>query len=196
MAAEGRLVQGVARWLSRRRATNFTLFAPVLDRKTGISRIRTVGTYQVFHDGVAVDGLKGAIFEQKGPGNNGKKGQDQDLCVEAGRYPLATQDGTKYKTIKYKKTAEAKTTFGIRPRPGIELLKTGKRSEILIHPAQGFLSSEGCVHRSKPLAQGTDPINYAESRRRVIAIIDDMHPSWAKVSQEGRGDDPECIRRD
>ena len=143
-------------------------------RDAGKFRIRTVGTYQVFHDGVPVAGLSGAIFEQRGPGNNKKKGNDQDLCIEEGRYPLATQDGTKYKTIKYKKTPEAKTTFAIRPRPGIELLKTGQRSEILIHPAEGFLSSLGCIHPSKPLSKGTDSINFAESRRRVIAIIDDM----------------------
>jgi len=32
----------------------------------------------------------------------------------------------------------------------------------------------GCIHPSKALAKGTDAINYAESRRRVIAIINDM----------------------
>jgi len=72
-------------------------------------KTRTVGTYQVFHDGNPVPGLSGAIFEQSGPGNNTKKGDDNDLCVTAGRYPLATQKGTKYKTVKYNKTLEAKT---------------------------------------------------------------------------------------
>src|SRR5262249_57206065 len=71
-------------------------------------KTRTVGTYQVFHDGNPVPGLSGAIVEQRGPGNNTKKGNDNDLCATAGRYPLATQNGTKYKTIKYKKTLEVK----------------------------------------------------------------------------------------
>lgn len=137
-------------------------------------RTRTVGTYQVFHDGVAQTKLQGAMFEQKGPSDNSKNGNTYDRRIEPGRYPLWTQDGTKYKTIEYKKTAAAATSFKLIPRPGIELKETGQRSEILIHPAQGFLSSEGCLHPSRPLATGRGRIDFAESRKRVIAIIDDL----------------------
>jgi hypothetical protein len=139
-----------------------------------VTRTRTVGTYQVFHDGKPVSGLAGATFEQKGPGDNTKNGSNLDLCVAAGRYPLWTQDGTKFKTINYKKTPKAATGPTIKPRPGIELKETGARREILIHPAQGFLWSEGCIHPSRPLGNGNGRIDYAESRKRVVAIIDDM----------------------
>lgn len=137
-------------------------------------RTRTVGTYQVFHDGVEQTKLQGAMLEQKGPSDNSESGKTYDRRIEPGRYPLWTQDGTKYKTIGYKKTAAAATNFRLIPRPGIELKETGKRSEILIHPAQGFLSSEGCLHPSRPLASGRGRIDFVESRKRVIAIIEDL----------------------
>jgi hypothetical protein len=86
--------------------------------------------------------------------------------VDAGRH--------EFKTIKYKKTPAAETSFAIRPRPGIELNETGARAEILIHPGQNFLSSIGCINLTKNLADGKKEMNFPESRRRVIAVIDDM----------------------
>lgn len=115
-----------------------------------VTRTRTVGTYQVFHDGKPVSGLAGATFEQKGPGDNTKNGSNLDLCVAAGRYPLWTQDGTKFKTINYKKTPKAATGPTIKPRPGIELKETGARREVLIHPG---LLVVGGVHSPLPPAR-------------------------------------------
>lgn len=137
-------------------------------------RTRTVGTYQVFHNGEAISALRGGIFEQKGPGDNSRSGNKFDRRVEPGRYPLWTQNGSKYKTLGYAKTAAAARNFSIKPRPGIELRETGERTEILIHPAQGFLSSEGCIHPSREIRSGRGRIDYGDSRMRVIAIIDDM----------------------
>jgi len=136
----------------------------------GKTRTRTIGAYQVFHDGKPAPELNGTTVEQKGPGSNTTKGG----CIEKGRYPLSTQDGTKFKTIKYKKTPAAETSFAIRPRPGIELNETGARREILIHPGQNFLSSIGCINLTKNLADGKKEMNFPKSRKRVIAVIDDM----------------------
>ena len=61
----------------------------VRDRKR-----RTVGKYQVFHDGESVAGLNGATAETRGPGANAPQGNNR--CVEAGTYKLYTQDGYKY----------------------------------------------------------------------------------------------------
>ncbi|MEO8667756.1 MAG: hypothetical protein ABI399_04515 [Bauldia sp.] len=129
---------------------------------------RTVGSYQVFHNGKPVAGLAGAIAETKGPGDNSTPGNNR--CVEASTYPLNTQDGAKYVTLGFKDT----TSITIIPRPGIELGKTGKRSEILIHPGKGFLSSVGCINPCKGLANANSDIDFLDSRKRTIAIIDDM----------------------
>ncbi len=67
-------------------------------RSVGTSRIRTVGTYQVFHDGTAQTGpgLAGTMAESKGPGKNAPAGNGRR--IEEGRYPLSTQNGAHYKT--------------------------------------------------------------------------------------------------
>ena len=64
-------------------------------------RTRTVGRYQVYHDGVLQDrpDMSGMVAEAGGPGanvpiNNGKR-------IEAGRYPLWTQKGGEYFTWNY-----------------------------------------------------------------------------------------------
>ena len=60
------------------------------------------------------------------------------------------------------------------PRPGIELGDTGNRTEILIHPGRGFLSSVGCINPCKSLPNANEDITFSISRTRTIAIIDDM----------------------
>lgn len=124
-----------------------------------------MGAYQVFHDGVAVGGLSGAIAETRGPGNNSKAKNNRR--VEAGRYPLSTQGGSKYVTIGY----TSSMNFSLLPRPGLELNRTSKRSEILIHPVRGFLSSVGCINPCKSLPNADENIDFKESRTRVIALI-------------------------
>jgi hypothetical protein len=139
-----------------------------------VTRRRTVGTYRAFINGTAVAALGGTIAEQKGPSDNSPSGNTFDRRIAPGRYPLFTQDGTKYKTIGYDHSAAAAGNFIRKPRPGIELKQTGSRSEILIHPAQNFLSSEGCIHPSNPLPNGAANIVHAQSRPQVIALIDAM----------------------
>lgn len=131
---------------------------------------RTVGTYQIYHNGVKQTGtgLFGTVAETKGPGANKPAGNSRR--IEPGRYPLYTQDGTKYVTIGYN---ESESTF-VSPKPGIELKSTGERSEILIHPGQGFLSSVGCINPCTSLPNAKEMIDYIPSRKRVIAIINDL----------------------
>jgi hypothetical protein len=131
---------------------------------------RTVGSYQVFHDGVrqTATGLSGTVAETRGPGANAPAGNNRR--VEEGRYPLATQAGTKYVTIGFRDSLNPAHI----PRPGIELLETGRRKEILIHPGRGFLSSIGCINPCTRLPDASEMIDYPGSRRRVIAIIENL----------------------
>jgi len=144
----------------------------ILVKRTGTQRrasdgkMRTVGTYQVFHHGGPVAGLTGMTAESRGPGSNTAKKRR----IRAGTYPLATQAGGRYSTLNY--TQNANPT-ALR-RPGIELLSTGARSEILIHPGIGFLASVGCINLCFNLPDADEMISFPGSRKRVIALIDDM----------------------
>lgn len=139
-------------------------------RRSSDGKRRTVGTYQVYHDGVAQTGpgLSGQVAETRGPGNNDTAGNNRR--VEEGRYPLATQGGTKYVTYGYKESVSPTA----KPKPGLELKQTGARREILIHPGQGFLASIGCINPCTNLPNAAEPIDYAPSRTRVLRIIADL----------------------
>jgi hypothetical protein len=131
---------------------------------------RTIASYQVFHDGVAQIGasMKGMAAESRGPGANKPAGNGKR--IEEGRYPIATQGGEKYVTLGFK---DSESSFAI-PKPGIELLQTGERSEILIHPGKGFLKSVGCINLCTSLPNAAENIDYQPSRNRVIAVIEDL----------------------
>lgn len=132
------------------------------------ARRRTVGTYKVFHGGVAVAGLSGTVAETRGPGDNSTPRNNRR--IEDGRYPLSTQDGTKYVTIGFTASLNPATL----PRPGLELNNTGHRAEILIHPGRGFLSSVGCINPCMSLPDANENIAFKGSRTRVIALIEDL----------------------
>ena len=134
-------------------------------------RERTIGTYQVYVDGKPRHDLYGFMAEQKGPSDSTPAGNDSNSRIAPGYFELWTQFGTKYRTNGY---VHGNQPIGTRPRPGIELIGTGSRTEILIHPAIGFLSSEGCIHPTSQLASGKTDIVHADSRTRVIALIDAM----------------------
>jgi hypothetical protein len=139
-------------------------------RRASDGKKRMVGTYQVFHDGVAQTGadLSGSVAESRGPGANSPAMNGKRVAL--GRYPLATQNGAKYVTLNY--TASQNHTA--LPRPGIELKDTGARTEILIHPGIGFLASIGCLNLCTSLPDETEPITFSSSRRRVISVIEDL----------------------
>jgi hypothetical protein len=131
---------------------------------------RTVGTYQIFHNGVKQTGagLSGTVAETRGPGAN--KPVANNRRVTEGRYPLFTQAGTRFVTLGFKESNATNAS----PKPGIELTGTAERTEILIHPGQGFLSSIGCINPCTSLPNAAEMIDYIPSRRRVIAIIEDL----------------------
>jgi hypothetical protein len=129
---------------------------------------RTVGRYQVFHDGQKVTNLSGICAETGGPGDNSKAGNKRR--IEKGRYPLRTQDGKKFVTIGYKDS----TSTTVIPRVGIAVGNTNKRIGILIHPARGFLWSVGCINPARALSGPKADIDFVDSRTRVIALIEDM----------------------
>lgn len=139
-------------------------------RRASDGKRRTVGDYQVFHDGVRQTGagLSGMVAETRGPGANRPVGNNRR--VEEGRYPLFTQDGTRYVTIGFAQSGNAAAS----PKPGLELKECDQRLEILIHPGRGFLSSIGCINPCTSLPNAEEPIDYVPSRRRVIALIEDL----------------------
>jgi hypothetical protein len=139
-----------------------------IGEQTRNGRRRTVGRYQVFHDGAPVSTLKGALAETKGPGANAPAGNKR--CIVAGTYNLHIQAGTRYVTIGYTSSLNHATL----PRPGLLLLPTDQRVGILIHPGRGFLSSIGCLNPADALASPTSDIAFIDSRKRVIALIDDL----------------------
>ena len=143
-----------------------TRIAEQCHAKTG--RRRSIGTYQVYHHGEAQKGLSGWTAEAKGPGANRPEGNG--LRIEAGRYPLATWGGQRYLTWDYSESDNPRHG----PKPGLELAKTDERVEILVHPGLNFLSSIGCINLCHALPTAATRIKYADSRARVIAIIEDL----------------------
>ena len=152
-----------------------------LSEQTRGSKTRTVGAYQVFHHGmpatntVRVDGIDVPLFgttaESRGPSQNDKPATEDDPSrILAKSYRLATSGGPDYLTQDYRPDLEIAA-----PMPGIELLDTGKRFAILIHPGKNvFLSSIGCINLCTSLPGANENIDYPGSRRRVIALIEDM----------------------
>lgn len=139
-------------------------------RRSSDGKVRTVGTYEVFHNGVLQKGpaMRGMIAESRGPGANRPAGNGRR--VEAKSYPLFTQDGTNYKTYGYKDSLSETA----KPKPGLELRSTGERTEILVHPGNGFLRSVGCINPCTSLPNARESITYESSRARVITLIEDM----------------------
>ena len=140
------------------------------EQRTADGRRRTVGRYQVFHDRAPQPDpdLYGATAEAGGPGANRPK--NNGLRIEAARYPLWTQSGDDYVTWEY----TLHDDWRITPKPGLALGGTGERTEILIHPGHGFLASVGCINLCTSLPSAGEEITFLSSRRRVIAVIEDL----------------------
>jgi hypothetical protein len=138
-------------------------------RRDSDGKRRTVGRYQVFHDGVAQTGsMRGTTAESRGPGanrpvNNGKR-------IEQGRYPLRTHGTKSYATLNFKDSQSPSA----HPKPAIAVGNTDKREGILIHPGNGFLRSIGCINLCASLPNRAEMIDYVPSRKRVIAMIEDL----------------------
>ncbi|MBX9843222.1 MAG: hypothetical protein K2Z80_15580 [Xanthobacteraceae bacterium] len=133
---------------------------------------RTVGVYQAFFNKVPIDNIKGTAVEPKGPGDNDQSGVASHARLEAGYYPLFTHErpNQKYRTLNYAATGNVKS----RPWPSVRIEDTGSRSGVLIHCAGGFMMSIGCVNLASALPAANSDIQFDDSRKRVIALIDSM----------------------
>ena len=156
-------------------ATTGTGFSIVLKRQRQEKRVeipfsRTVGQYECFWNGAAIDGLKGQIVERGGPGDNSTEiGDNGNRRIREGTYPLAIQDGSHYKTDGYNRID---VTSSGSPKPGILLKDTDERFAILLHPGHDYVSSVGCLNLASGLTDANSGIDFSDSRARVIAIID------------------------
>lgn len=135
------------------------------------ARRRTVGTYEVYRDGQRAPEpyLSGTTAEARGPGSNSTSAKSK-RCIAPGTYPLRTTDGPTYVTDGYRNDLVIAAQM-----PGLELMGTGARSDILIHPGKNsFLSAVGCINPCTVLPDAAENIDYPGSRRRVIALIEDL----------------------
>lgn len=129
---------------------------------------RTISRYECEWNGHPIPALTGQMVEPHGPGNNtALVGDNDNRRIREGTYRLAIQDGALYRTYRYTKGKD-------RPRPGILLEDTQPRYAIIIHPGENFMNSEGCLNPASGLQDAASQINFADSRARVIAIIDDL----------------------
>jgi hypothetical protein len=137
------------------------------EMRAGEGFARTVGTYSVLRDGVAQAALSGMTVERQGPGDNGSLGKQNHRCIAAGSYPLRAHASAKYKTTGY-------ASDGNHPRPAIEVGNTGERDGILVHPADRYGSTIGCINLSGLLTNADSDILLPDSVKRVIAVIEDL----------------------
>jgi hypothetical protein len=134
--------------------------------RAGMSFARTVGTYQVYHDGVPVEGLAGVTVERQSRGD-GAAGKENRLPIGAGQYPLLVHATKKYATTKYHSN-------GSSPRPALQVGHSSEGAAVLVHPAGGYGSTLGCINLAGPLSGPRKNMTLADSISRVIAVIEDL----------------------
>ncbi len=132
---------------------------------------RTYGSYDVYIDAVRQFG--GFVCESPGPGNPHPAPPHATdwYRIPQGPYPLSTQVGDDYSYVTKGYQLEDRVQ-----RPGVLLLSTAPRSEILIHPGHTpdlFLSSIGCLNPTSAL-QPRQCMDFADSRDHVIQIIESL----------------------
>jgi N-acetylmuramoyl-L-alanine amidase/uncharacterized FlgJ-related protein len=145
------------------------------ERRRGAGHARTVSRYQAIFDGQPIPELSGFIFERQGPGDNSATGVARHARIREGIYPLFTHHGSaRIGRITKFKTHGFTNDTGVRkpPMPSLRLGNTSSRSGVLLHPGNNYLWSIGCLNPSKPLEGVNGNMVYADSRARVIAIID------------------------
>lgn len=131
-------------------------------------RARTYGSYAVYSNGIAVDGLEGFVCESPGPSDNGDSGIRHHRRIEAGTYDLSTHFGNYVSTGFPSEPVHADGKM-----PGFQLLDTGKRTNILIHPGHPptlYLSSIGCLNLTGAIGAAED-MNFQDSWTRVVSVI-------------------------
>jgi Family of unknown function (DUF5675) len=139
---------------------------------------RTIGDYRCHWNGELLPGMTGQMVECRGPGDNTYSiGNMLDRRIEQGIYPLALHHSAKFSTLNY----VASDSPAAMPRPAIRLARTKERQGILIHPAKGWKWSTGCLNPASGLSNSSSNIDYVDSRRQVIAIIDFLKSKASQV---------------
>lgn len=161
------------------------------EKRGNMAYPRTVGVYQAYFNGTKIPEISGMVCERQGPGDNGMTGQGEHQRIKAGAYPLFTHAGAseKYRTIGYTQSG----AIGATPRPALRVGNTGRREGILVHPAQGYLWSVGCLNLTSPLKTAQDNIDYADSRGRVIALIDNISKLLGDQFPRGNNEDSGAV---
>jgi hypothetical protein len=149
-----------------------------LGQHQGEHLVRTYGSYAVYIDGQAVEGLTGFICECQGPGQNERRcDKHYRRRIREGTYPLYTHD-THYASVDFSRTSTTPTYA--HPMPGFGIEDTDKRSGILVHPAHDgglFLSSIGCLNPTGPL-RSADMMDIDGSRSRVIDLLNSLRAHY------------------
>jgi hypothetical protein len=157
------------------------------EQRAGIGYPRTIGDYRCYWNGEPIHDLEGQMVERGGPGDNTDNGVERHRRIAAGRYPLAVHAGTNYKTKGY--------APGGMPLPGLAVDETGERTAILIHPAHhpnGYVSSIGCLNPGVGLRDADSRIALADSRSRVVAMIEGMKAKLGSAFPRG-GPIPDAV---
>ena len=136
------------------------------ERRAGEGFDRTVGAYTVFHDRTQT-AIVGNTVERQGPGNNGLAGKASHTCIKSGTYPLTMHASAKYATRHFE-------VDGRHPRPALAVGDTDQRVGILIHPADGYGSTIGCINLAGHLVDADSNIVLPDSIARVMAVIADL----------------------
>jgi hypothetical protein len=154
-----------------------------VQRRLSDGKQRTVGVYQIYHDGIAQSGaaMSGMTAESKGPGANVPK--DNGKRIEEGRYPLFTHPPGRYATWKYTNSLEPDAV----PKPSLELKETGERYDILVHPGHDFVASVGCINLCTSLPDANEEITFVSSRKRVITVLDNLKSYLGKDFPKSNG---------
>ena len=129
---------------------------------------RTYGTYAVYVDGVVNEKLTGFVCESPGPGDNGPSGVAHHRRIMAGTYELSTHFG-KYVSIGF----PADPVHQDGKMPGFQILDTGSRTNILIHPGHPptlYLSSIGCLNLTGAI-DADEEMDFKDSWNRVSDVI-------------------------
>jgi hypothetical protein len=162
-----------------------------MEKRQNMNYPRTVGVYQAYFNGEKIPEISGMVCERQGPGDNGVIGQNQHQRIKAGAYPLFTHAGAsgKFCTIGYTKSP----AIGATPRPALRVGNTGRREGILVHPAQGYLWSIGCLNLTSPLKAAQDNIDYVDSRSRIIALIDNISKLLGDQFPHGNDEETKAV---
>lgn len=150
-----------------------------MEQRPGMGFQRSIGSYYATYEGERLPNLGGTTVERQGPGDNGPTGVFQHRRIASCAYPLFSVRTDKYATVGFSEAANLLD----RPWPAIGIENTGSRTGIMIHPAMGYVMSIGTINLSKPLADAQSNIEFADSRARVIALINAVKEKLGTVPE-------------